>query len=103
MAATEKMVSDATASFGKHYGRVRRLNGLNDPMTRHDISSKLRSGLKCLPDLISIDMQKERAVRNQASSWTLPVGQESVSACLEFIERKFTKFTRCHVLMSATT
>jgi hypothetical protein len=46
---------------GKHYG-VRRLNGLNDPMTRHDISSKLRSGLKCLPDLISIDMQKERAV-----------------------------------------
>jgi hypothetical protein len=46
---------------GKHYGRVRRLNGLNE-MTRHDISSKLRSGLKCLPDLISIDMQKERAV-----------------------------------------
>jgi hypothetical protein len=40
----------------------KRLNGLNDPMTRHDISSKLRSGLKCLPDLISIDMQKERAV-----------------------------------------
>jgi hypothetical protein len=43
-----KMVSDATASLRSEsiIGRVRRLNGLNDPMMRHDISSKLRSGLK---------------------------------------------------------
>jgi hypothetical protein len=75
------MVSDATASLRrKALWQVRRLNGLNDPMTRHDISSKLRSGLKCLPDLISIDMQKTGGIAcNQASSWTLPVGQESVS------------------------
>jgi hypothetical protein len=52
----------------KHYGRVRRLNGLNDPMTRHDISSKLRSGLKCLPDLISRHAERTGGIAcNQAS------------------------------------
>jgi hypothetical protein len=71
-----KMVSDATASFGKHYGRVRRLNGLNDPMTRHDISSKLRSGLKCLPDLISMTCRKNgrycviRLFLDTSSGWS---------------------------------
>jgi hypothetical protein len=59
----------------------------NDPMTRHDISSKLRSGLKCLPDLISIDMQKNGRYCCNQPSWTLPVGQVDFLR-FEFIERK---------------
>jgi hypothetical protein len=63
--------------------------------------SKLRSGLKCLPDLIVIACRK-RAVLLVIRlllghfQWV----RSRFLACLEFIQRKLTRVTRCHVLMS---
>ena len=41
--------------------RERRLNGLRDAMTRHDVGGKLSCTLESLADLVDVNMEKVRA------------------------------------------